>query len=246
MLWKESRYFFFKKAGRQGPSEPGGFACIPELVRNNHNQLSVLWRALRSYHGRVHRTVSRLHQWIEMPDPAGEPPDAAGGSSFPYRPCKGRRCPQRVHWNCQPAPDRQGDRVQKGYSWLLKETSRKHTNEVFAYVMKNKRLMPRMAMRCAIGLMPGDLKAGAMKKNRGFPFSYTRKLYALHSCPFLRKVSQSTPYIYELLCNVLHGNEHHRPVHNCGTRRQPYCCCRGPRDWSSTARIPHGKKTPVG
>jgi 3-methyladenine DNA glycosylase AlkD len=57
------------------------------------------------------------------------------------------------------------DMVQKGYGWLLKEASRKHTREVFSYVMKNKRLMPRTALRYAIELMPKDLKAEAMKKD---------------------------------------------------------------------------------
>jgi 3-methyladenine DNA glycosylase AlkD len=57
------------------------------------------------------------------------------------------------------------DMVQKGYGWLLKEASRKHTSDVFAYVMKNKRVMPRTALRYAIELMPKDLKAEAMKKD---------------------------------------------------------------------------------
>ena len=57
------------------------------------------------------------------------------------------------------------DMVQKGYGWLLKEASRKHTNEVFAYVLKNKRRMPRTALRYAIELMPKELKTEAMKKN---------------------------------------------------------------------------------
>lgn len=56
------------------------------------------------------------------------------------------------------------DMVQKGYGWLLKETSRKHQKEVFDYVMKNKTVMPRTALRYAIELMPKDLKAEAMKK----------------------------------------------------------------------------------
>ncbi len=55
--------------------------------------------------------------------------------------------------------------VQKGYGWLLKEESRKHTDEVFSFVMRNKRAMPRTALRYAIELMPKDLKAEAMKKN---------------------------------------------------------------------------------
>lgn len=57
------------------------------------------------------------------------------------------------------------DMVQKGYGWLLKEASRTHTDEVFAYIMKNKRQMPRTALRYAIELMPKELKAEAMKKD---------------------------------------------------------------------------------
>jgi 3-methyladenine DNA glycosylase AlkD len=57
------------------------------------------------------------------------------------------------------------DMVQKGYGWLLKEASRKHTDEVFTYVMEKKRKMPRTALRYAIELMPKDLKAEAMKKD---------------------------------------------------------------------------------
>lgn len=57
------------------------------------------------------------------------------------------------------------DMVQKGYGWLLKEASRKHTGDVFTFVMKNKRVMPRTALRYAIELMPKDLRAEAMKKD---------------------------------------------------------------------------------
>jgi 3-methyladenine DNA glycosylase AlkD len=56
------------------------------------------------------------------------------------------------------------DMVQKGYGWLLKEASRQHTDEVFAYVMRNKKVMPRTALRYAIELMPKELRAEAMKK----------------------------------------------------------------------------------
>jgi 3-methyladenine DNA glycosylase AlkD len=56
------------------------------------------------------------------------------------------------------------DMVQKGYGWLLKEASRKHTIEVFAYVMRNKAVMPRTALRYAIELMPREMKADAMKR----------------------------------------------------------------------------------
>ena len=52
----------------------------------------------------------------------------------------------------------QDDLVQKGYGWLLKEASRKHEKEVFTYVMKNKAVMPRIALRYAIEKMPKELK----------------------------------------------------------------------------------------
>ena len=57
------------------------------------------------------------------------------------------------------------DIVQKGYGWLLKEESRAHQKEVFGYVVKNRGIMPRTALRYAIELMPKELKAEAMKKN---------------------------------------------------------------------------------
>jgi len=57
------------------------------------------------------------------------------------------------------------DMVQKGYGWLLKEESRIHQKEVFDYVLKNRKLMPRTALRYAIELMPKDLKVEAMKKD---------------------------------------------------------------------------------
>jgi len=57
------------------------------------------------------------------------------------------------------------DMVQKGYGWMLKEASRHHRQEVFGYVMHNKKVMPRTALRYAIELMPKDMKAEAMKKD---------------------------------------------------------------------------------
>jgi len=56
------------------------------------------------------------------------------------------------------------DMVQKGYGWLLKEASRKHQNEVFDYVIRNKEKMPRTALRYAIEKMPQELRKKAMRK----------------------------------------------------------------------------------
>jgi len=57
------------------------------------------------------------------------------------------------------------DMVQKGYGWLLKEASRKNQKEVFNYVLKNKKTIPRTALRYAIELMPKELKKEAMKRD---------------------------------------------------------------------------------
>ena len=57
------------------------------------------------------------------------------------------------------------DIVQKGYGWLLKETSNTFPNEVFLYVMKHKDNMPRTALRYAIEKMPSELKKKAMTRN---------------------------------------------------------------------------------
>ena len=57
------------------------------------------------------------------------------------------------------------DMVRKGYGWLLKEASRKHQDEVFEFVMRNRKAMPRTALRYAIELMPKELRTEAMKRD---------------------------------------------------------------------------------
>ena len=56
------------------------------------------------------------------------------------------------------------DLVQKGYGWMLKAASQAHQQEVFEYVVRNKGVMPRTALRYAIEKMPGELKVIAMSK----------------------------------------------------------------------------------
>lgn len=56
------------------------------------------------------------------------------------------------------------DLVQKGYGWMLKVAGDKHQPEVFDYVMKNKRKMPRTALRYAIEKFPEGLRQKAMSK----------------------------------------------------------------------------------
>jgi 3-methyladenine DNA glycosylase AlkD len=69
------------------------------------------------------------------------------------------------------------DLVQKGYGWMLKaasmsetfvkgtpEIKQQHLDAVFNFVMKNKDVMPRTALRYAIEKIPNELKNKAMKK----------------------------------------------------------------------------------
>lgn len=58
----------------------------------------------------------------------------------------------------------QDDLVQKGYGWMLKVASQAHQKEVFDYVIKNKKVMPRTALRYAVEKMPKELKVKAMAK----------------------------------------------------------------------------------
>ncbi|MBN2251326.1 MAG: DNA alkylation repair protein [Candidatus Altiarchaeota archaeon] len=67
------------------------------------------------------------------------------------------------------------DLVRKGYGWMLKEASKPHQKEVFLYVMKNKKDMPRTALRYAIEKMPEDMRRKAMAQGRAPPASKTSK-----------------------------------------------------------------------
>jgi len=59
------------------------------------------------------------------------------------------------------------DMVQKGYGWMLKVASNREPKKVFEYVMKNKREMPRTALRYAIEKLSPDLRKQAMVKDWG-------------------------------------------------------------------------------
>jgi 3-methyladenine DNA glycosylase AlkD len=56
------------------------------------------------------------------------------------------------------------DLVQKGYGWLLKDASIQHQPEVLEYILKNKKVMPRTALRYAIERMPQDMRRLAMAR----------------------------------------------------------------------------------
>ena len=56
------------------------------------------------------------------------------------------------------------DMVQKGYGWALKEASNCYPDEVFAFVMERRDLMPRTALRYAIEKLPPKRRAECMKR----------------------------------------------------------------------------------
>jgi 3-methyladenine DNA glycosylase AlkD len=58
----------------------------------------------------------------------------------------------------------EGDMVQKGYGWMLKEIANKRPQEVFEFVMARRDRMPRTALRYAIEKMPPAWKKRAMAK----------------------------------------------------------------------------------
>jgi 3-methyladenine DNA glycosylase AlkD len=57
------------------------------------------------------------------------------------------------------------DLVQKGYGWLLKAETEKFSDEVLAYVVANKLVMPRTALRYAIEKLSKEQKELVMKKD---------------------------------------------------------------------------------
>ena len=57
------------------------------------------------------------------------------------------------------------DMVQKGYGWMLKEAGNRFPEEVFKYVMKHRREMPRTALRYAIEKFPAAMRKQAMAKD---------------------------------------------------------------------------------
>ncbi len=57
------------------------------------------------------------------------------------------------------------DLVQKGYGWMLKVAADSYRKEVFAYVLRHKKVMPRTALRYAIEKMPAHMRKKAMSKD---------------------------------------------------------------------------------
>jgi len=57
------------------------------------------------------------------------------------------------------------DMVQKGYGWMLKVASDYYPDDVFKYVLKHRKTMPRTALRYAIEKYPTEKRKEAMKKD---------------------------------------------------------------------------------
>lgn len=56
------------------------------------------------------------------------------------------------------------DLVQKGYGWMLKAASEAYQQDVFDFIVENKKVMPRTALRYAIEKMSPELRQQAMSK----------------------------------------------------------------------------------
>ena len=57
------------------------------------------------------------------------------------------------------------DLVQKGYGWMLKEAGNHFPKEVFHYVMKHRKEMPRTSLRYSIEKFSPEIRKEAMKKD---------------------------------------------------------------------------------
>lgn len=80
-----------------------------------------------------------------------------------------RNFPEKKHlitifWVAKKLLKDDDDLIQKGYGWMLKAAANNFQKEVFNFVLKNKREMPRTALRYAIEKMPPRLKMRAMQK----------------------------------------------------------------------------------
>ena len=58
----------------------------------------------------------------------------------------------------------ENDIVRKGYGWMLKSLSESDREAVFKYVMRNKKIMPRTALRYAIEKLPREMRVKCIKK----------------------------------------------------------------------------------
>lgn len=56
------------------------------------------------------------------------------------------------------------DLVQRGYGWMLKEATKHFPDEIFAFVMDRRLVMPRTALRYAIEKLPMRMKKEAMAR----------------------------------------------------------------------------------
>jgi 3-methyladenine DNA glycosylase AlkD len=56
------------------------------------------------------------------------------------------------------------DLVQKGYGWALKECSKKHPEEVYAFIMENRGQMPRTPLRIALEKYDPEKRRAAMSR----------------------------------------------------------------------------------
>ena len=82
----------------------------------------------------------------------------SGSKDFP----KKKHLPH-IFWIAKKLLKDPDDLVQKGCGWMLKRAAENFEKEVFNFVMKNKKQMPRTALRYAIEKMPISLKKKAMQ-----------------------------------------------------------------------------------
>ena len=103
---------------------------------------------------KIKKWASSKNHWVRR---AAAVSFISGSRDFPQK----KHLPD-IFWIAKKLLRDPDDLVQKGYGWMLKCASVKFQKEVFNFVMKHKKEMPRTALRYAIEKMTAALKKKAM------------------------------------------------------------------------------------
>jgi 3-methyladenine DNA glycosylase AlkD len=103
---------------------------------------------------KIKKWASSKNRWLRR---AAAVSFISGSRDFPQK----KHLPH-IFWIAKKLLKDSDDLVQKGYGWMLKRAAENFEREVFNFVLKYKKEMPRTALRYAIEKMPKSLKEKVM------------------------------------------------------------------------------------
>lgn len=105
---------------------------------------------------KIKKWASSKNRWVRR---AAAVSFLSGSRDFPQK----KHLPD-IFWIAKKLLKDPDDLVQKGYGWMLKVASNNFQKEVFDFVLKYKKEMPRTALRYSVEKMAPSLKKQAMSK----------------------------------------------------------------------------------